>query len=317
MTPRVSIGFPVRNAGPGLAGALESLLSQDFADFEVVISDNASTDETPEVCDAFTRMDRRIRFERQSRNLGLNRNFDHVLSRARGELFMWVAHDDRHDPSFIRRCVAELDRSGDAVLVATHVEIVHARTGASWVHPVSEGAGSPDVLPRLRWIWRDGGWTAIYGLIRREALARTRPMGSLPLSPWPGLGADYRLIELAIVGPFAAIPEPLFHYRMRDPDTLEALARKLDPDARHRGTMFGWWWRDMWRMTGRHGLDLGTRLKVQAEYLASVTAPRSSFHGELLRYNRELRNAARRDRRWRALASLLVERCLLGRAAAT
>jgi len=141
-------------------------------------------------------------------------------------------------------------------------------------------------------------------------------MGSLPASPWPGLGADYRVVELAILGSFAAIPEPLFHYRMRDPDPLEVLARKLDPGARHRGTMFGWWLRDMWRLTGRHGLDLGTRLKVQAEYLASVTAPRSSLHVELLRYNRERRRAALHDRRWRDVASLLVERCLLGRAAA-
>ena len=97
-----------------------------------------------------------------------------------------------HDPSFIRRCVAALDRSRDAVLVATHVEIVHAGTGASWVHPFSGEAASADVTQRLRWVWREGGWTAIYGLIRREALARTRRMGSLPPSPWPGLGADYR-----------------------------------------------------------------------------------------------------------------------------
>jgi glycosyltransferase involved in cell wall biosynthesis len=314
--PRVTIGFPVRNAGPGVAGALEALLSQDFADFEVIISDNASTDETPLVCDAFARMDRRVRVERQPRNLGLNRNFDHVSSRARGELFMWVAHDDRHDPSFIRRCVAALDRSRDAVLVATHVEIVHAGTGAAWVHPFSGEAASADVTQRLRWVWREGGWTAIYGLIRREALARTRPMGSLPPSPWPGLGADYRVVELAIVGPFAVIPEPLFHYRMRDPDPLDVLARKLDPDARHRGTMVGWWLRVMWRLTGRHGLDLGTRLKVQAEWFASARAPRASLHVELLRCNRELRRAALHDHRWRDLASLLVERGLLGRAVA-
>ena len=150
MIPRVSIGFPVRNAGPGVAGALEALLSQDFADFEVIISDNASTDQTPLVCDAFARMDRRIRVERQPRNLGLNRNFDHVSSRARGELFMWVAHDDRHDPSFIRRCVAALDagladraRLRYAVRTGTQREGGFATVDAvagTWTAPVAADA---------------------------------------------------------------------------------------------------------------------------------------------------------------------------------
>jgi glycosyltransferase involved in cell wall biosynthesis len=311
--PRVSIGFPVRNAGPAINAALESLLAQDFADFELIISDNASTDETPDVCRAFARMDRRIRFEGQPRNVGLIRNFEHVLGQARAALFMWAAHDDRHDASFVRRCVAALDRSPEAVLATTPVEIVHARTGVSRIHPVSEEAESGDVVRRLRWVWRDAGWMAIYGLIRREALARTRAMTSLPPLPRPGLGPDYRVIELAILGPFARVSEPLFHYRMRDADPLDVLADKLDPDARYRGTMVGWWLRDMWRLTGRHHLDPRTRLRVQAECLASTRATRSMLHIGLLRDNAELRGAAIREGRWRDLAALIVERGMLGR----
>jgi glycosyltransferase involved in cell wall biosynthesis len=311
--PRVSIGLPVRNAGAEMEPALASLLAQDFSDFELIVSDNGSTDDTPALCQAFAARDRRMRVERQPTDVGLNRNFEHVLALARGELFMWAAHDDRHDPTFLGRCVAALDRSPGAVLAMTHVTVVHARTGAAWIHPASQAAASRDVVTRLRWVWRDGGWTAIYGVIRRSALARTRTMTSLPPQPPPGLGIDYRVVELAVLGPFVGIQEPLLRYRMRDPDPPDVLARKLDPGARHQGTMVGWWLRDMWRLTGRHRLDLGTRLRVQAECLASVMASRSGLHVELLRHNRELRRRALRDRRWRRLVSLLAERCVLGR----
>jgi len=308
--PRVSIGFPVYNAEAGVAEAIRGFLAQDFDDFELIISDNASTDATPDICRSFMAMDDRIRFERQTKNIGANRNFDYVLTRARGEFFMWAAYDDHRDLSFISRCVAALDAAPGAVLVAPNVRFVYPEPQASQLYTYPEDFISPDVVRRLRAILRGGGWFAIYGLIRRGLLTRTRQMDGLGPTPSPGLGPDYRLVELALLGPFAHIAEPLFEYQMRQPEPIEVLARKLDPEGRFRGTMFGWWLKDLWRMTRRHGLELSLRLRIEAEYMASARAA-GSLHTEFLRCNSAALRTARQNRQWLRTMHLLLEKCIV------
>ena len=308
--PRVSIGFPVYNAEAGVAQAIRGFLGQDFDDFELIISDNASTDTTLDICKSFAAMDDRIRVESQAKNIGANRNFDYVFTLARGEFFMWAAYDDHRDPSFIKQCVAALDAAPDAVLVAPNVRFVSPEPQAFHGYTYPEDFISSDVVHRLRGILRGGGWFAIYGLIRRDLLARTRQMNSLGLTPSPGLGPDYRLIELALLGPFAHIAEPLFEYQMRQPDPIDVLARKLDPEGRFRGTMFGWWLKDLWRMTGRHGLGLSLRLRIEREYMASARSA-GSLHTEFLRCNSAALRVAQQNRQWFRALHLLLEKCII------
>ena len=92
--PRVSIGLPVYNGGSFLDEALKSLLGQTFTDFELIISDNASTDATADIVARHEALDSRIRYFRQPENIGAHENFLFVLSKARAELFMWASHDD-------------------------------------------------------------------------------------------------------------------------------------------------------------------------------------------------------------------------------
>lgn len=92
--PKVSIGMPVYNGEPFIREALDSLLAQTFTDFELIISDNASTDDTEEICQNYASKDSRIRYIRQPKNLGASYNFQFVLDEAVGEYFMWAAHDD-------------------------------------------------------------------------------------------------------------------------------------------------------------------------------------------------------------------------------
>src|ERR1017187_2035195 len=93
-SPTVSIGMPVYNGEEYIRRALDSLLAQTFTDFELIISDNASSDATPEICTAYAKADLRIRHVRQQTNMGPSRNFSFLAKEARGKYFMWAAHDD-------------------------------------------------------------------------------------------------------------------------------------------------------------------------------------------------------------------------------
>ena len=92
--PTVSIGMPVYNGGKYIRTAIDSLLSQSFSDFELIISDNASSDDTRELCELYNKKDKRIRIVVQQENMGAAWNFQYVLLQATGRYFMWAAADD-------------------------------------------------------------------------------------------------------------------------------------------------------------------------------------------------------------------------------
>src|SRR5712672_2829455 len=107
--PRLSIGLPVYNGENFLAESIEALLGQSYEDFELIISDNASTDGTPDICRRYAKQDSRIRYIRQPRNIGSAPNHNVVIERARGELFKHASHDDLYARDLLERCVAALD----------------------------------------------------------------------------------------------------------------------------------------------------------------------------------------------------------------
>src|SRR3954470_23138397 len=109
MTPRVTIGLPVYNGARYLAEAIESVLAQTFTDFELVISDNASTDATAAIALQYAARDPRVRYSRNRENIGSARNFGRAFELATGEFFKWMASDDLISPEFLENCVAALD----------------------------------------------------------------------------------------------------------------------------------------------------------------------------------------------------------------
>ena len=113
--PKVSIGMPVYNGEEYIRKALDSLLAQTFTDFELIISDNASTDETEAICREYMKKDSRIRYVRQVENRGGGANFKFVLDEAQGEYFMWAAHDDIRSPNFLSVNLDFLCRNPDFV----------------------------------------------------------------------------------------------------------------------------------------------------------------------------------------------------------
>src|SRR3990172_11630910 len=114
--PKVSVGMPVYNAERYLEEALASILAQSFDDFELVISDNASTDRTAEICRAYADKDERIRYFRMRQNYGVIDNFNSVFRLSGGEYFKWAASDDVCERDYLRKAVDVLDRDPSIVL---------------------------------------------------------------------------------------------------------------------------------------------------------------------------------------------------------
>jgi len=210
-SPAVSIGLPVYNGEQFLEETLDSLLNQTFTDFELILSDNASTDATASIARQYASADLRIRYVRQHRNLGVAGNFNEVFMLSRGSYFKWAAHDDLHEPHYLSACVECLESNPRAALVYSRAlsidsqgQTIKKAWGAdsdfSHTEPaVRFGAGlakprNPIPLP-------------VFGLIRAEHVKRTRLFATYP-------ECDFALLaELALYGRFIEIEEPLFFHR--------------------------------------------------------------------------------------------------------
>lgn len=171
--PTVSIGMPVYNDEKYVSKALDDLLAQSFTDFELIISDNSSTDRTEEICRRYAAKDRRVRYFRQDHNLGMQSNFVFVLHQACGEFFMWAASDDRWDKDFIRVLLDALRR--DESYVSAFCPFIRIDEEEHPLHGWLSGTLVFDYSGRTA-LWRlakfcfyyyDGFF---YGLYRRELI---------------------------------------------------------------------------------------------------------------------------------------------------
>ena len=122
--PKLSIGMPVYNAEKFLRSRLDSLLSQTFSDFELIISDDASTDSTPDICKEYLSKDKRIRYIRQEKNIGISSNFHFVLHKANSEYFFWAAQDDKTLPGFIEKNLEALDNNKNIICSVSKIKFV-------------------------------------------------------------------------------------------------------------------------------------------------------------------------------------------------
>jgi len=181
--PKVSIGVPVYNDVRYLSASLESLLQQTYANFELIIGDNSSTDGTAELCLQAQRDDPRVRYHRHPQNIGPQMNFTFLLDSAVGEYFMWAASDDWRDPDFLRCLVELLDADNDAASAFSPFGEID-ENGLLVTEALSQDYSSETSIGRLWRFWSDHRpWRDvwIYGLHRRKFLAGT----SIPKWWWP------------------------------------------------------------------------------------------------------------------------------------
>ena len=223
---RVSIGVPVFNGERWLASTLDSLLAQTYEDIEVVISDNASTDDTEVIAKAYADRDPRVVYARQPTNRGAAWNHNEVARLARGELFKWAAADDLCEPEFVARCVEALDRDPTAVLaLPATIEIDgDGNELRRWSHRLRLDA--PRIEVRFRDLLRIGyECYHIYAVVRRDALMRTGLIG-------PFIESDMvTLAELALHGRFVDLDEPLFLHRLHADRSVEVFVDRYDRAA--------------------------------------------------------------------------------------
>ncbi len=169
--PLVSIGLPTHNRAPSLRRSIESALTQDYPNLELVISDNASTDETQAICKEFCRRDQRVRYTRQRVNQGAIANFRQVLERAQGEFFMWLADDDWLETSYVTKCVEGFSEHSDYELVCGKARYFKGEEAIFEGDQINlpQDSGKDRVLAYYGQVIWNG---AFYGLMRRERLAR-------------------------------------------------------------------------------------------------------------------------------------------------
>ena len=218
--PRLTIGLPVYNGENYLAESLDALLGQSYEDFELIISDNASTDGTADICHRYTRQDSRVRYIRQPKNIGLAPNHNVVVEQARGELFKWAANDDLYARELIERCIDALDQRPDVVLAHSWTARIDGSGTLTRAYKYPLNTSSPRAPERFRSLLFDSGGDDDYGVIRTEVLRRTAMKESYH-------HADRTIIaELALYGRFYHVPDWLF-FRRDHPDRAERAYRTV------------------------------------------------------------------------------------------
>ncbi|MEX1245608.1 MAG: glycosyltransferase family 2 protein [Thermoanaerobaculia bacterium] len=255
----VSIGLPVYNGEAYLEEALGSIAAQTFTDYEVIISDNASTDGTQDICRSHAAKDRRIRYYRNPTNIGGDRNYYRCFELSSGDYFLGMAHDDRLHPDYLRKVLEVLDADPSVVFChsrAYQMDGTGAVVGAYDARPFSE---SPRPHERFRDAIGLRPVIACLGVIRPSVL-RQMP----PLLAYPGSDA-YWQAEFALRGKLVEVPEVLF-YRMVYPGSggripLHQRIRWSDP-AKAGTVIFPSWRRpaEYGRSVLRSPLTLSERL---------------------------------------------------------
>jgi len=208
MPPLVTIGLPVFNSERYIRNSLDSLLGQTYSDFVLVISDNASEDATPSICDEYVRRDRRVRYYRNATNIGNPGNFNRVFRLAETPYLKWSTADDWWEPTFLEKAVDILERNPDVVLCYPQADTVDMERGERSVyHDVLHLVQEDPVERFIALLDRIGLAHQHLGLIRTDVLRRTHLLG-------PFVGSDINLLaELSLYGKFYELPELLFHRR--------------------------------------------------------------------------------------------------------
>lgn len=262
ITGRLSIGLPVRNGVRYLGETIECLRNQTFEDFDVLIADNASTDETELVARAAVEADARFRYVRHERNIGLIANWNYVRAQTHGELFSWMGADDRCDSRFYERCVRLLDERPDAI--AAFSQSAEIDEIGQLVEPIVETARGDHPDPAVRFgdfaSYHRHHCQMCYAVMRRTALDTVEPKMLFP-------GCDRLFFaELALRGRFVRAPETLFFNRGH---VGRSSWNGYDVFYRDAGITNGpravrvYYWRQLWRIVSKPQVPADVRRRAR------------------------------------------------------
>ena len=263
-TPLVSVVVPVLNGARTLAPVIESVLHQDHTDLELVISDNASTDGTQEMCREYARADDRVVYRRHPENVGLLNNFRSAAESARGSFVRWLGDDDFLEPAYVSRTIEAFGNDRHRVLVTTqiaYVDLAGTVTLDSDYDPAV--LASPDPVARLSEMLRllTSGYALLdplYGMMRREVavLPRRNMMRE----------DEVFAARLALEGPWGHVAAPLAR-RHRAEVPSAGLVRLLGVPGWHRHVRDLLQCRELMHWIERSRLDPSQRRSAHAQVL--------------------------------------------------
>jgi glycosyltransferase involved in cell wall biosynthesis len=267
--------MPVFNGEKYLEEAVDSILAQTYQDFELIISDNASTDKTQKICQDYTDRDSRISYYRNEKNLGAPKNYNRVFKLSSGKYFKWAAYDDVLAPEYLKKCVNVLDDDSSIILC-------HSRTGHIDEHGNLVGYYNQGMLRRIdsyKPHERFGDLINLYyttspvfGVIRANLFGKTSLHGSY-------IGADRNLLaEIGLMGRIYEIPECLFFWRDH-PDSYTSIyyGQARSTSASRLRKEMAWW--------SKEGLTSFPHWKNYVEYFRSVKRVPLKLSERLLCYN--------------------------------
>jgi glycosyltransferase involved in cell wall biosynthesis len=281
--PTVTIGLPVYNGERFVAQAIESILGQTYEDFELLISDNASTDETLSICRSYASNDERIRLIENPDNLGAAPNFNLVVREAKGGFFKWAAHDDILGPRFLEASVESLRTDPATVLTFSRVRRIDDEG-----HDIGTLEFDLDwraARPSRRFgrqILVDHWCFHVFGLIRTDQLRETRLIGSY-------VGSDRALLaHLALLGRFHIVDEELFFHREHKGRSTKAIPRLRERrgwfDTRYTGQTSMPYWQlldDYWKLAREVAPGRAEKLRCVTKVLRWILANRRGLWTDL------------------------------------
>ncbi len=269
--PLITIGLPVYNGADHIGQTIESLLGQTFTDFEVVVSDNASTDGTLEILRDWEKKDNRIRVYAELSNRGGAWNFNRVVELARGEYFRWAGHDDLIDPNYLRACI-DASRAAPRQTILVHTRTTLIDGDGKVLSEYDDDLNLTAAEPRARFarlVNRVGMANPIFGLMRLQDLKTTNLLGKYPSADLVLLG------ELAIRGQFLRIEQGMFFRRVHPKASWRAAGRHegfaawFDP-ARESRIVFPTWrlYLEFIKAAAKAPVSAGERLALVAVAVA-------------------------------------------------
>ena len=284
--PVLSIGLPIYNGEDFVSQALDSLLAQTFQNFEIIISDNASSDRTPEICQAYAAKDSRITYHRSEQNLGAAWNYNRAFELSTGKYFKWAAHDDLCDPSYFAKGIDIRERDDTVSLCYANTTVIDP-AGTATSH-YTEDLHLPSPSPSTRYCQfhqrfrKKYKCNAVFGIMPRAVLAKTALIGHYEASDITLLG------ELALRGKVIEIPEYLF-YRRDHPQmsgranpTAESIDAWFDPTNRKKIVLpMNRLLREHIRAVSRVPMDPAEKLKCLAQIRTFVRWKRRELAEEI------------------------------------
>jgi len=236
----VSIGMPLYNAESYVAASIEAHLAQTYADFELILTDNASTDRSEEICRSYASRDSRIRYHRNPRNLGATANYRLAFELAQGPYFRWSPADDLVSPNLLERAVEILSQDSSVFVAYPRTKLIDDK--GDFLEDFAENLHLLDERPSLRWknVRRNIRMGNLhYGLSRRDLLGKTGLIRNYA-------GGDFPLIaEMSLYGKFFEIPDAFFYRRMhaQASSALKSSADVMalyDPSKRKNFFAYNW-----------------------------------------------------------------------------